>query len=105
MIIRSSTHNAAIKSLQDKHEAEKEELRQLYFAHLQTLEARVEDLKALVFSPTSSSNIPIVQLEADAVFNQRDEVLEIDKEEMEKQDFVLRERDRIFSGSYDEDMA
>lgn len=104
-MIFDSTHKSLVKELELRHLAEKEELRQLYHSHLQTLEARVEDLKALVFSQTSASNIPLVHLEADAVLSQKDEVTEIDEEEVQKQDFILRERDRIFSGSYDEEMA
>lgn len=105
MFLLSKTHTALVKVLESRHAIEKEELRQLYHAHLQTLEARVDDLKALVFSSTSASNIPLVHLEADAVMSQKDEVTEIDEEEVQKQDFILRERDRIFSGSYDEEMA
>lgn len=98
------THNRILDELKKQHESEKEELRVLYFTHIKTLESHIEDLKRLVFSPTSASDVPLVHLEADAVMNQRDEILEVpvSKEKKEEYDFILRERDRIFSGEFED---
>lgn len=102
MIMLSRTHALLMSDAFKKFETEKEELKKAYYEHIKSLEQHIEDLKALVFSPTSAKDIPLVHLEADAVISQRDEVMEVSQEEAAKQDFILRERDRIFSGSYED---
>lgn len=91
MFVSKRTHNQLIKTLTEQYEA-----------RISQLQDTVQDLRRLVFSPTSASSVPLVHLEADAVMSQKEEVMEVDPEEAEKMSFLLREQDRIFSGAYEE---
>lgn len=61
---------------------------------------QVADLRSLVFSPTRANDIPPVQAEADSIITQNEPF--VSEEETKEIDDALRERDRLFAGSYDE---
>ena len=93
MFVLRSTHREMIKTLCDQYES-----------RISQLQDQVSDLRRMVFSPTSATQIPLVHLEADAVMSQKEEAFEVDANEADKLAFLLREQDRIFSGEH-EDMA
>lgn len=72
----------------------------VYEAHIKTLEHQIADLRKLVFSSTSSTIIPAVQLEQDAILSQKDEVIELSQEEIAELQEVESEANRILSGTY-----
>ena len=76
-----------------------ENIRNLQEAHQREVAAlteRIADLRSLVFSPTRADIIPEVQLEADSIITQNDPGMD------EEADEELRERDRLFSGAYED---
>jgi hypothetical protein len=91
MFVTKKAHDELIRTLHEQ-----------YGARIAQMEDSISDLRRLVFSPTSATNIPLVHLEADAVISQKEEVMEVDPSESEKFEFLTREADRIFSGNYDE---
>jgi hypothetical protein len=99
-VLKSTYINELIK--RDALALEQQEmLRQGYLARIGALEAHIDDLRKLVFSPTRADVIPAAHEEADLVITQNEPILP-SEDEMRAQDDILREKDRIFSGNYDE---
>lgn len=73
-------------------------MKEMYESRLTEMRARIEDLRSLVFSSSSASNIPLHSMEADAVLSGRDEVLLLHANEQAEE--VISERDRLLSGQY-----
>jgi hypothetical protein len=67
-----------------------------YEARITDLKIQIEDLKRLVYSQTSSTNIPLVSLEADAIMSQKEETISISQEEIDR----LEEADKILNAEY-----
>ena len=78
------------------------ELTKLYEARISDLNAQIEDLKKLAYSPTSATDIPLVAREADAIISLKEEITEIDPEELSEGDKIISEANRIFAGTYEE---
>lgn len=78
------------------------DMQKLYEARIVELNLQISDLKKLIYSPTSATDIPLVTLEADAIISQKDEVIEFNSEDISETDKMIREADRIFAGSYEE---
>lgn len=88
------------KDLIKQYELRMAETVAAYEARISELKSQITDLKKLVFSSTSSTHIPLVSLEADAVLSQKDETIFISEEEMARIQDVEAEASRILSGNY-----
>jgi hypothetical protein len=75
-------------------------LEKAHAEHVQSLKDQIQDLKKLVYSPTSATTISPVALEQDAVLSQREEVIRLSPEEIEKMQEIEAEASRILSGMY-----
>jgi hypothetical protein len=96
MFISRSRHEEAIKLLQEQIVAIQDGHRR----EVTALAEQIADLRSLVFSPTKASEIPVVHAEADSILTQNDAPPEDDNTVIEQ---ALRERDRLFSGEYEDD--
>lgn len=73
------------------------EIKAQYEARIAQYEAQLADLRKLVFSQTSASQIPLVALEADAILSAKPETIEIGPGEITDEEL---EADRILAGAY-----
>lgn len=70
-------------------------------ARIADLHAEIKMLRSLVSPPTSSSRIPLVQIEADAIMSGRQEQIEVSNaDQMKHWENVESEAHRILSGTY-----
>lgn len=84
--------------MQKSHEDRVCELRSLYEARIVELNARVEDLRSLVFSPVPTGEGNPILEEADKILTQNDMMLPANEDFSDEE---LRERDAIFSGEHE----
>lgn len=78
-------------------------LKESHEREISALLAQIADLRSFVFSPTRANDIPAALAEADAVLTQNEpHVPEAQTDEEKEIDNELRERDRLFSGNFDE---
>lgn len=101
MFILKSTHLKICQELSQASLDQQAMMREGYLSRVLALEDHISDLKKLVFSPTTANYIPELHEEADKILTQNEVYIPTD-EELKEADDILRERDRLFSGSYDE---
>lgn len=107
MFVSRAKHQSEISSfvsqleeLRAQHATRVADLCRGYEMKIAALEDNIADLRRLVFSPTRPDFIPAEQQEADAIITQNEPNVQ-DADEAEE---ALRERDRIFAGSFDGDL-
>ncbi len=100
MLVLKSTHKAMIAALEEAHKADCHQ----FESRILELHNHPESLKRLVFAPV---NPPVSEIayEADQVITPVNDAPVISQEEADKADFILRERDRIFSGEWDQNVS
>ena len=71
----------------------------------QAKDAHIEDLKKLVFPPTSATRIPELALETDLILGGGGEqvLVHVSSEELREAEKNYQEAGRLFAGTYDED--
>jgi len=94
-----STHLAAVKNLEDRLADQARQA--LRFQEL--LQSQIEDLKRLVYVPTHTPSIEV--LEADAVIGVSEKAPSMSEEELHKILRGERELDLMLSGNYDLDLV
>lgn len=88
------------KKLIDSYEKAISELKAAHEKHVAALSAHIGALQKLVFVPTTYSNIPFHQMEADAVLSVRETNIQLTDEEKKRREDEISERDRVLSGTY-----
>lgn len=91
MFISKKTHETIVALLTEQYEA-----------RLSTLSDQVQDLKRLVFTPTSSYDIPKVAREADAILSVSESPANPEQSDSAEADF--REAELVLSGNYEEEL-
>ena len=98
MILLRSTHQALLASAEEVRKVERHQLE----AQISQLRDHIKDLRSLVFAPTTSQPTPVAR-EADAILTPVNDSPVIEYSEGAEDE--LRERDRIFSGEFEEVIA
>jgi hypothetical protein len=88
------------KRITEAYEARIADIQRSHAAEVRALLSHIESLKALVFVPHNTSNIPEAQLEADAILSVRENVIELTEEELKRRAEEESERSRILGGNY-----
>lgn len=88
MFFLKSTHNQFVKLLTEQYEA-----------RIAVLQDQISDLRRMVFTPTSSTDIPLVAREADAIITGNSDVPLLPDEAAINE---MREFDAVISGEYDQ---
>lgn len=96
----SNAHKAELASLSAAYEGRLEAQERLFNAHMETLRDQIRDLRQLIFSPTSATQVPLVALEADAVMSQQEVEIRLTLKEQEALEAIESEASRILSGEY-----
>lgn len=90
MFVSKKTHNQFVKLLTEQYEA-----------RIAALQDQISDLRRMVFTPTSATEIPLVAREADAIITGNSDVPKLPNEQELEDTF---EFNRIISGDYDNAM-
>lgn len=93
-------HKEHIASLVAEYQARMQDQERHYLFTIETLKDQIKDLRQMVFSPTSATQVPLVSLEADAILNQQDSPVKLTAEEQARLDDIESEANRILSGNY-----
>lgn len=88
------------KALKEQYEKRLQEQANLYEARISQLQSQIEDLRKMVFVPTSATSLPLVQIEQDAILSGKEEQVTITQEELAQLEMEQSEADRIFAGTY-----
>lgn len=88
MFFLKSTHNQFVKLLTEQYEA-----------RIAALQDQISDLRRMVFTPTSSTDIPLAAREADAIITGNSDVPLLPDEAAINE---MREFDAVISGEYDQ---
>jgi hypothetical protein len=72
-------------------------------SHIQSLKDEITSLRKLVIPAQSSSfELPIIQLEADAILSGNQESIKITEQDLQKEEFrIFNEASSILSGTYE----
>lgn len=97
MLVTKTRHEREVKLLNDQLQM----MQYGYESRIQALQEQIADLRQFVFSPTRANDIPAAHYEADQIMTQNEPKLPTEEELQETED-AMRERDRLFSGNYDE---
>lgn len=105
MFMLRSTHDAAVKALREEHamhlaykDSSRADMVKAQHYLVSTLEQQIQDLKRLVFAPQAQEASAEAR-EADRIITQNQDV----PESLSESD--LKERDQLFSGTWDEVVA